>query len=103
MENLPVSLEPAFAINQSVIWSSSNENVAIVDDNGLVTAVSAGKATISVTTDEGGFTATSVVTVKLSVSTDTDLMTVLPADAGTVTVNYRNRWWCHWLVGYKGW
>ena len=48
----------------TVVWSSSEEAVATVDENGLVTAVSDGNAVITVTTNDGGFTATCTVTVK---------------------------------------
>jgi tripartite ATP-independent transporter DctM subunit len=50
------------ATNKEVIWSSSDENVATVD-NGVVTAVGNGTAAITVTTVDGNFTATCEVTV----------------------------------------
>ena len=50
--------EPSTAINQNVTWSSSNENVAVVDNNGFVSALGEGLAIITVTTEDGGFTAT---------------------------------------------
>lgn len=46
-----------------ITWTSSDESVATVDENGLVTAVSAGASTIAVSTDNG-YSATSIVTVK---------------------------------------
>lgn len=54
---------PANATNQQVSWSSSNPNVATVDEYGKVTGVSAGTAVITVTSADGGFTATCTVTV----------------------------------------
>ena len=54
---------PAYATDQVVTWSSSNEEVATVDSEGNVTAEGAGSATITVTTHDGGFTATCDVTV----------------------------------------
>jgi hypothetical protein len=39
--------------NENVSWSSSNEDVATVDDNGLVTAVAAGTAEITATVKSG--------------------------------------------------
>jgi uncharacterized protein YjdB len=56
-------VEPADATNKNVIWSSSNETVAIVDNNGLVTAVAEGNAVITVTTEDGKFTDTVNITV----------------------------------------
>ena len=44
-------------------WSSSNNSIASVNSSGLVTAVSAGSATITVTTQDGNKTATSSITV----------------------------------------
>ena len=54
---LNVAVLPDTAFNKNVIWTSSDETVATVDENGLVTAVSEGSADITVTTDDGGFTA----------------------------------------------
>ena len=59
---LTATVQPADAINQAVGWTSSHPEVATVSD-GLVTAKSAGTATITVTTQEGGFTAECMVTV----------------------------------------
>ena len=59
---LKATVEPQNATNNTVTWSSSNPEFATVD-NGVVTAVSAGEATITVTTEDGGKTATCKVTV----------------------------------------
>jgi len=56
---------PANATNQNVTWSSSDNSIATVNSNGLVTAVALGSATITVTTEDGGHTATSVITVSM--------------------------------------
>lgn len=53
---------PANATYKDVIWSSSNENVCIVND-GLVTAIAPGQATITVTTVDGEYTANCIVKV----------------------------------------
>lgn len=50
---------------QDVTWSSNNELVAKVDQNGLITGVSAGTATIKVSTANGTFDS-ATVTVKSS-------------------------------------
>ena len=62
-ETLIATIAPANAANKGVTWSSSNPSVASVDENGKVTAVAAGKATITVTTLDGGYTAACAVTV----------------------------------------
>ena len=46
-------------------WSSSDEAVATVDENGLVTAVGAGRADITVTAGDGALTAVCPVTVEV--------------------------------------
>ena len=60
---LTTSVIPGNASNSVVNWSSSNVSVATVSAAGIVTAVSAGTATITATTVEGGFTSTSAITV----------------------------------------
>lgn len=48
---------------ENCIWTSSNTAAATVSDDGTVTAVGAGSATVSVTTADGSATATCSVTV----------------------------------------
>ena len=60
---LTATVAPANASNKNVSWESSNTDVATVD-NGEVTAIAAGTATITVTTEEGNHTATCYVTVR---------------------------------------
>lgn len=55
---------PADATDKTVTWSSDQEAIATVDENGLVTAVAAGTAIITATANDGsGVTATCTVTV----------------------------------------
>ncbi|MBE6321236.1 MAG: hypothetical protein E7075_09795 [Bacteroidales bacterium] len=60
---LTATVNPGYAANKNVTWASSNPAVAEVDNSGLVTAKSAGNATITVTTADGGKTATCIVNV----------------------------------------
>ncbi len=46
---LGYNLEPWYTTHRDVIWTSSDETVATVDENGLVTAIGDGTATITVT------------------------------------------------------
>lgn len=50
------TVNPSSATDKSVTWSSSNNSVATVDDNGLVYAIATGSAIITVTTNNAGFT-----------------------------------------------
>ena len=55
---------PEDATDKTVTWASSDESVAAVDENGLVTAVAPGTATITATTNDGSeLSASCVVTV----------------------------------------
>jgi len=60
---LTKTIAPANATNQDVNWVSSNDAVATVNGLGLVTAISAGSATITATSLSAGLTYPSVVTV----------------------------------------
>ena len=60
---LQATVAPENAANKSVTWSSSNESVATVEQNGKISAVGVGEATITVTTTDGGKTATCKVIV----------------------------------------
>lgn len=63
-DTIHATVMPAEATIQSLVWTSSNESVATVDAEGVVTAVSVGNATITATaTDGSGVTATCRVTV----------------------------------------
>jgi uncharacterized protein YjdB len=60
---LTATVLPADATDKSVEWLSDKEDVATVDQNGKVTAVGNGLATITVMTKDQGKTATCVLTV----------------------------------------
>ncbi|MEF3079091.1 Ig-like domain-containing protein [Winogradskyella poriferorum] len=60
---LSVTVTPSDATDQSGVWSSSDETIATVDENGVVTPVSEGEVTITFITNDGGFSDSSVITV----------------------------------------
>ncbi|MDO4555369.1 MAG: RICIN domain-containing protein [Lachnospiraceae bacterium] len=63
---LPLKFYPANAANQKVKFTSSEEKVAIVDSNGVVTALSEGKTEVTAISDDGPKTATCLVTVDIT-------------------------------------
>lgn len=90
-EKLKATVEPSDATNKNVTWSSSNPEVATVD-NGVVTAVSVGEAIITVTTEDGSKTATCKVTVNApqtvpvtGVTLDKAELTLEKGSTGTLT------------------
>ncbi len=60
---ITAQLEPELASNQTVIWSSSHPNIAMVE-NGVVCGVAKGRATITAKTADGGLTSKVKVVVK---------------------------------------
>ncbi|WP_299605295.1 carbohydrate-binding protein [uncultured Aquimarina sp.] len=61
--NLTGAVTPANATTKTMTFTSSNTSVATVTQSGVVTAVSAGMATITVNTTDGNFTDTATITV----------------------------------------
>lgn len=54
---LKATVLPETATNKAVTWTSSNEKLAKVNSNGLVSALAGGTVTITATTVSGGYTA----------------------------------------------
>lgn len=55
---------PANATDETIVWSSSDETVATVSDNGVITAIGVGEALIMAASADGNASATCLVTVK---------------------------------------
>ena len=75
-QTLTATVTPEDATNKKVRWSSDNEAVATVSEDGVVTAVAGGTAVITATTHDGLFTASCTVTVNApdappTITTDT--------------------------------
>ena len=73
---LTASVEPVDSAPQAVTWTSSDETVATVDEDGLVTAVAGGTATISAASD-----ADSSVVGTAELNVQTVALTVTPVTA----------------------
>ncbi|MCB0400202.1 MAG: Ig-like domain-containing protein [Winogradskyella sp.] len=61
--SLTATITPSNATDQSGVWTSSDESIATVDNNGIVTPIAVGEVTITFTTNDGGFSDISVITV----------------------------------------
>lgn len=100
-EQIEATIKPNPTSSKIVSWTSSNNEVATVDQNGVVTGVSVGQAVITATTDNG-YSDTCTVTVNAPVTSmhferpsvtvyknDTDKLNLItdPADT-TDTISY---------------
>lgn len=65
---LSANIQPEDASNKVVVWTSSDEKIATVDEFGRVHGIKAGKVTITVTTEDGNKTAKKNITVKADMS-----------------------------------
>ncbi len=81
---LIATISPSTATVRKLIWTSDNDSVATVNQNGLVTGVSSGKATIMVTSSDGKAVARCSVTVK---NVTTPKPTVKPTDSPKPTAS----------------
>ncbi len=90
--SLSVSFNPTNATEKGISWKSSDTKVATVDNNGKVTAVAGGTATITATSSVSGVkAATCKVTVTETlkeISLSASSMTLEKGKTGTLTVSY---------------
>ena len=84
-EKLTATVTPNETTNKNVKWTSSNNKIATVDENGYVTAKSKGVARITATTTDGSnLSATCTVTVKQMVTMIVNTMNI---NRGSKNVN----------------
>ena len=94
-ETLKVTVTPTNATNKKVTWSSSDDKIASVDAQGVVTVVAVGTATITVTTEDGEKTATCEVTVKKPAAVQSEIVgaeevsVVSGTKLGDITAKYK--------------
>ena len=60
---LTAAVTPDDATNKKVVWSVDDDDYATVDQNGIVTGIATGFATVTATTEDGNFTASCDVEV----------------------------------------
>ena len=79
-------ISPLDASNKAVIWSSGNENVATVSEEGVVTAVAAGTSGIIVKTVDGNYLTYCIIYVLEQVDSITLSQNSINLDVGGVAV-----------------
>ena len=102
-KTLRATISPDDATNRTIVWSSSNEKVASVDQNGKITALAGGSATITATSADGKAKAQCEVNVFVSVNgislnqstltlirgqKETLVPTITPSDATTTDIDW---------------
>lgn len=100
---LTATVAPANATNKNVSWSSSDATVASVE-NGVVTALKAGSATITVKTEDGAKTASCELVIKAALIVDVEKV----SDLSYTTNTPKNQFFVKWTgvdnaSGYKCW
>ncbi len=80
---LTATVTPEEASNKAVTWSAAPDGIVSVE-NGTVTALAAGTATVTVTTVDGSYTATCAVTVQAPAPEEAGYTVAMPADDSIV-------------------
>lgn len=99
-KQLTATIKPTDATDRRVTWTSSDPQVAFVNEKGLVRAMAAGTAIIIATTKDGKFTAKSTITVtdEYMPMSDfellTDLYTLQADDEIIIKATYDNVHYC---------
>ncbi|MDE6027707.1 MAG: Ig-like domain-containing protein, partial [Muribaculaceae bacterium] len=88
---LTATIFPKDADNQSIEWTSSDENIATVDAVGKVTAIAIGKAVITATAGEKS--AICVVTVNGNISLDNSALSIEWNKTATLTPSEKGGVW----------
>lgn len=104
-QQLTATVTPPDATNKKVVWSSTDDTISEVSQDGTVTAVGGGTAIITATTEDGSYSAQCSVTVNVPVTgiqfndttssvgvgNETQLCyTITPQDATNKTVTWQS-------------
>lgn len=89
---ITATIVPDNATNKNLLWASSNENIATVD-NGVVTAIAEGEAVITVTSEDGNASASCSIAVQklyplTGIKFDSAKLTLNAGDSHTMNVTY---------------
>lgn len=85
--SLTVNIQPSYAFDKTVTWSSNNPKIANVDTNGKVTAVAPGTAIIHAKGENGKEASCTVTVMKPVVSDTPSVDTTKPSDEIKIGVN----------------
>lgn len=86
---LTAVISPADATNQNLSWVSSDKSIVTVTAAGLVTAVTAGEATVTVTSVESDYTADCIITVQNT--TITSVVKLVPTSESSTAMIERDQ------------
>lgn len=92
-ELLTFIVEPTNATNKNVQWKSSDDTIVFVDENGKITAMKAGNATITAISELGNSTATCTVIVEpktiavTGITLNKKLLTLVEGDGEKLTAS----------------
>ena len=85
--NLSVEVGPSNATNKTVSWTSSNDRIATVDENGVVVGKKAGTVTISATATDGSNLKDSIIITVIDINKEEGQGTTKPIDSNNGTVD----------------
>jgi len=86
---LQATVKPDTAVDKTLTWSSSDQTVATVNADGMVTALQTGSAIITVTTNDGGYTAKCTVSITPNSTTESGYCNFYDTNSG------RNIYWTY--------
>jgi|GEM_PF-7116359 len=78
---LNASIQPPDSTNTTVAWSSADTRIAVVDNDGNITPISAGETQITTVTEDGGYTASCKIKV-----IEGELVTGIKLDKDSITI-----------------